>query len=395
MAGPTVSVVVPSYQQARFLRVAIDSVLSQDYEPIEVLVMDGGSTDGSVEILRSYGDRIWFCSAPDGGQSAAINAGFRRSRGDIVAWLNSDDFYYPGAVRTAVEMLCAEPDAAAVYGDGDLVDENGAVIRRFPETVPFELWRLCNVADYILQPTVFCRREPLFAGGLLDESLHWGLDWDLWMRLGAHARLLYTPTVLAASRIYGETKTATGGWKRLRELWRILRRYSDRRVPPAAVAHGITTLVRGVAPTQDVIAADALAQHVPRPARSAARSLLARVERGLRSWLENAQGIWADGMVGRSGQLWLPAGDGRRRLRIAGRNLDLRGQVVALRAGGSIVRTAALAPGEVFELELGIEDLHGPLKAQLTCAKTRRLPALQRGLKGRRAGCELVERRVS
>ena len=129
---PRVSIVIPSYQQAGYLRTAIDSVLAQDYEPLDVMVLDGGSTDDSVAILESYGDRIWWRSQKDGGQCQAINEGFRRATGEIVAWLNSDDFYYPGAVRTAVAALVANPEAGMVYGEGDLVDSSGEVIRRFP-----------------------------------------------------------------------------------------------------------------------------------------------------------------------------------------------------------------------------------------------------------------------
>jgi glycosyltransferase involved in cell wall biosynthesis len=145
--NPLVSIIVPSFQQAKFLRVAIDSILSQNYTPIEVLVLDGGSTDGSKEILESYGNKIWFSSGSDGGQCQAINEGFRRSQGEFVAWLNSDDFYYPGAIAHAVEVLQINPECVLVYGEGNLAAEDGSVMWRFPETVPFDLWRLANHSD--------------------------------------------------------------------------------------------------------------------------------------------------------------------------------------------------------------------------------------------------------
>lgn len=392
--APLVSIIVPSFQQARYLRVAIDSVLAQDYEPLEVLALDGGSDDGSVEILESYGDRIWYRSQRDGGQCQAINEGFRQCRGEIVAWLNSDDFYYPGAVRTAVAALEACPVAGMVYGEGDLVDSDGAVMRRFPETVPFDLWRLANVADYILQPTVFFRRDALFEHGLLNENLSWGLDWDLWIRLGKHVPFCHVPEVLAASRLHDETKTATGGFRRLRELLRILQNHGVHGMSPAAVAHGLATLARAWRPSQDPVTADDLSRGVPRALRGAVRAPLSFVERRLRRWLENAQGVWRDGLVGSVGRLWLPA-DGRAgTLRVRGRNLDLREQVVALRSARRVVRTQVLEPGEAFELELQVPEGQVPVKVELSCARTVLVPELQRGFGRRRAGFVLEAREL-
>ena len=153
MASPLVCIVIPSLNQARYLASAIDSVLAQDYPHVEVFVADGGSTDSTLEILRGYGDRIAFRSRPGGGQAAAINAGFARTDAEIVAWLDSDDRYCEGAITTAVAALERAPEAALVYGEGDLIDAAGGVLRRFPGTCPFNLWRLAHVADCILQPT--------------------------------------------------------------------------------------------------------------------------------------------------------------------------------------------------------------------------------------------------
>lgn len=387
--NPLVSIIVPSYQQAAFLRDAIDSILAQDYRPVEVLVLDGGSTDGSREILDSYGERIWFRSAPDGGQCQAINEGFRQSRGEIVAWLNSDDFYYPGVIGHAVAALQNNPRAALVYGEGNLVARDGSVMWRFPETVPFDLWRLANHSDYILQPTVFFRREALFAGDLLDETLNWGLDWDLWIRLGKRFPFIYTDRVLAASRIHGDTKTATGGWRRLREIGRILNRHGVSWHSPAMISHTIITLVRKGCGNAELITPEVMTNSVPGPFRETVAPMLATVERRLRRWLQNVQGVWSDGMVGGSGTLWLPS-DGRPGyIQIRGRNLAGAGQRVTLKTGGRTVATGSLDSDAMFTLELEIPAGSIPVQAELRCARTIKAAPLDARLGPRRAGCLL------
>ena len=147
---PLVTIVTPSYNQGRFIADTIESVLGQDYPNIEYIVMDGASTDETAEVVRRYADRLEFISEKDRGQSHAINKGFGRARGEIVAWLNSDDTLLPGAVRRAVGALEAHPEAAASYGEGYLTDEAGYATCRFPYTQPFDLWRLMNVSDNIL-----------------------------------------------------------------------------------------------------------------------------------------------------------------------------------------------------------------------------------------------------
>ncbi|MCX6036383.1 MAG: glycosyltransferase family 2 protein, partial [Chloroflexi bacterium] len=130
---PLVSIVTPSYNQARFLEFTIHSVLEQDYPNIEYILVDGGSTDGSVDILQRYADRFaWWVSENDRGQTDAINKGFARAKGDILAWLNSDDTYEPHAVAEAVEFLRGRPEVGLVYGDTNFIDENGCVVGRFP-----------------------------------------------------------------------------------------------------------------------------------------------------------------------------------------------------------------------------------------------------------------------
>jgi len=205
--GPVVTVVTPSLNHGRFIRETIESVLTQSYSRLEYLVMDGGSTDGTVEILTSYGDRLAWVSEPDGGQTQAINKGWRRARGTIIAYLNSDDTYLPGTVETAVNAFAAHPEAGAVYGEGYHVDEAGRMIERYP-TEPFDMARLAKTC-FICQPTVFLKRDVVERLGYLDESRRYCMDYDLWIRVARVSPFLYVPEYLANTRVHSATVTDT------------------------------------------------------------------------------------------------------------------------------------------------------------------------------------------
>lgn len=202
---PRVSVVMPSLNQAEFIRDAIDSVLNQDYAPIELIVVDGRSTDGTVEILRSYGDRLRWVSESDGGQTPAINKGFRMATGEIIGWLNADDLYLPGAVRTGVEFLARHESADLVYGDADHIDRDGRFIAPYP-TEPFSLARLQQTC-FICQPAVFFRRRVFDRVGLLDEHFSSAMDYEYWVRIAQRSEIGYCPVRLAQSRLHREAKT--------------------------------------------------------------------------------------------------------------------------------------------------------------------------------------------
>jgi hypothetical protein len=290
---PLVSIITPSFNQGRFIRQTIESVLGQDYPRIEYIVVDGGSTDDTVDILRGYDGRLTWSSARDGGQADAINQGFRRARGEIVAWLNSDDTYLPGAVSAAVSHLVQHRDCAMVYGDGFLIDERGAVTGRFPATEPFNLWKLVYVSDFILQQTTFFRRAALEAVGYLDETLHWGLDWDLFIKLGKRFRVDYLPREMANLREYTTTKTSSGGRRRLAELAAIVRRHGSRRYPPALFSYGTDTYVR--------LTFETLARRAPARLASGVsaleRHLAAPVHNLVAPFVHAAQGYFTDGWV--------------------------------------------------------------------------------------------------
>lgn len=202
---PLVTVVTPSYNQGRFIRQTIESVLAQDYPNVEYLVMDGGSSDETVPILHEYAGRLQWVSKPDAGQGSAINEGWRRGRGEILAWLNSDDTYLPGAIGAAVAHLTRSPEDGAVYGEGYHTDESGRVMARYP-TEPFDLHRLSETC-FICQPTVFMRRSVVESLGYLDEALRFCMDYDFWIRIGRVSRFGQLPRFLATSRLHPDTKT--------------------------------------------------------------------------------------------------------------------------------------------------------------------------------------------
>lgn len=226
---PLVSIITPSLNQGRFIRDTIESVLTQDYPRLEYLVMDGGSTDKTLDILCSYGTQLTWRSASDLGQADAVNSGFRLAKGEILGWLNSDDTYQPGAIRAAVQHLTAHPKTAVVYGDAYYIDERNAVIGTYP-TEDFDLNRLAE-ACLICQPTAFIRRSAVEAVGMLDTTLHYCMDYDLWIRLGRDFRIDRTNRFLANSRRYLETKSFAHREPMFQEIYTVIRR-SFGRVPP-------------------------------------------------------------------------------------------------------------------------------------------------------------------
>lgn len=218
---PLVSIITPSYNQAHFLEETIRSVLEQDYPNIEYLVVDGGSTDGSVEIIKKYAGRIdWWVSEKDQGQADALNKGFARAKGQIVAWLNSDDIYRPGAIRQAVEALQHNPEAGMVYSKLHSIDRTGEVFNTISYK-PFDLLDLLTF-HIIGQPTVFMRREVLQQAGPLDASYNYLLDHHLWLRMLRLAPIKYVPTVWAAARHHPSAKNVAQATRFGQEALRIL-----------------------------------------------------------------------------------------------------------------------------------------------------------------------------
>lgn len=207
---PLVTIVTPSFQQARFLEATLCSVLDQDYPKIEYLVVDGASTDGSVEIIKRYANRIdWWVSEKDSGQSEAINKGMRRAHGEFVGWLNSDDVYLPGAVSAAVKAFQDNPKAGLIYGDALAIDSQGKsfnLMRARQYTLPDLL-----AFNIICQPAAFMRRSVLEAVNYLNPAYQLLMDNLLWMNMAARAPIIYVSQTWAAARYHDQAKNRTRG----------------------------------------------------------------------------------------------------------------------------------------------------------------------------------------
>jgi len=217
------SVVVPSYNQGRFLEATLESILTQDRET-EVLVHDGGSADESLAILRRYGNRIDFVSRKDEGQADAINQGLQRASGDILAYLNSDDIYYPQAVGRVLDYFKTHADCVALYGTAWHLNEDGSVMEQYP-TEPWSYPRLFEVC-YLCQPAVFWRREVIERFGLFDPTLQYALDYDYWLRVGRDVEFHYLEgPPLAGSRLHAETKTLKRRMEVHHEIFEVLMRH--------------------------------------------------------------------------------------------------------------------------------------------------------------------------
>jgi glycosyltransferase involved in cell wall biosynthesis len=200
-----VSIVTPSYNMARYLPLAIESVLSQDYPAIEYIVVDGGSTDGTLDILNGYRPLLRYSTGKDKGPADAAHHGFLEAKGAIFAWLNADDTYLPGAVRMGVEYLREHPDVDVVYGEGYWIDEHGAVMSRYP-TRPFDP-KLLERDCFICQPTAFIRASA-YQRCSLNPDVNQPFDYDLWIRMAKLGfRFASIPEYLANSRVHAGSKT--------------------------------------------------------------------------------------------------------------------------------------------------------------------------------------------
>ncbi|HIE24970.1 MAG TPA: glycosyltransferase [Anaerolineales bacterium] len=205
---PLVSIITPSFNQVPFITATIDSVLSQDYPHIEYIIVDGGSTDGSVDIIKSYADKLaWWVSEKDKGQTDAIDKGFARANGQILAWLNSDDTYEPGAISAAVDFLMKNPKVGLVYGDCNLIDEKGLKFGEF-NAAQTDLSKLQRGYVHIPQQASFWRAELWKEVAPLDDSFFFAMDYDLWTRLAKISELRYLPGETWANfRLHSDAKS--------------------------------------------------------------------------------------------------------------------------------------------------------------------------------------------
>jgi len=241
-----ITIVTPSYNQARFLESTLRSVLEQEYPHLEYIVQDGASTDGSVEILSRYQDNFAYVdSRPDRGQAHALNRGFAHSTGEIMAYLNADDLLLPGALHYVAAFFQQHPEVDVVYGHRVVIDEQGREIGRWvlpPHDAQVIYW-----VDYIPQETMFWRRRIWErVGGGFDETLQFAIDWDLILRFAqVGAQMARLPRFLGAFRVHTAQKTSAQ-WKTLgrQEVNELRRRYLRREVTVREVERAIRPYLR-------------------------------------------------------------------------------------------------------------------------------------------------------
>lgn len=357
MSGPLVTVVTPSYNQGRFIRATIESVLSQDYPHVEYIIMDGASTDETASVVKDYASRLTFISEKDRGQSHAINKGFRMARGNIVSWLNSDDTILPGSMQKAVAAFGRNPQAGAVYGEGYQMNREGDIVSRFPHTEPPNLWKLVYLSDYILQQALYFRKDVLDDVGYLDEDLHYTMDWDLLIRIALKYPLEYIPEYLGCLREYPEAKSFSGGVRRAREIRDMLRRHTGMRFAPGAVVYGLDTY------------ATMWCEKVERRFGSNWKPLSQKLQSVIRTaaglvighTVYHSQGLYSDGCAKRVVHYVLPPGEGSIAIEghVPGRAARFGLQRIRVDANGRTLGKFTLRGGD-FRLSVDVpEDLQG------------------------------------
>ena len=231
-ALPSLTVITPSLNQGRFIGQTIESVLGQDYPNLEYIIIDGGSTDNTLEVLKEYSSRITWVSESDGGQSNAINKGLHMASGEIVAYLNSDDIYHPGALTAVGDFFASHPEAAWLTGKCQIIDLIGAEMRR-GITLYKNFWLLTNsylvlqIMDFISQPATFWRKNVIEEIGEFDEELVYAMDYDYSLRVGKKFNLYVLNKYLASFRIHPSSKAGSSSNAQFEVDLQIAKKYSS------------------------------------------------------------------------------------------------------------------------------------------------------------------------
>jgi len=229
---PRISIITPSFNQGHFIKETIDSVLGQGYPDLEYIVMDGGSTDETVDILKSYGERVKWVSEKDRGQSDAINKGIRRATGEIIAYLNSDDLYEKGSLDAVADYFTDNPASFWATGKCRIIDMKGVEVRKAITAYKnFFLsrysYKTLLVTNFISQPATFLRRRAFDELGLFDEGQHRVMDYDFWLRAGERQPPGFIDRYLASFRVYPASKTSSSFDKTFKEELEVARKHTD------------------------------------------------------------------------------------------------------------------------------------------------------------------------
>jgi glycosyltransferase involved in cell wall biosynthesis len=221
------SFVIPTRNQAQFIGQCIDGCLAQTIADSEIVVVDGASTDHTRDVLATYGDRIRWVSERDRGQSDAINKGVRMAQGELVAWINSDDYYAgPRVLQRLVGAFAADPYLDVAYGDGERVDVACAPLGPYRARAITRVAEIVtHPASFVLQPSLLFRRQLFLDVGGLDDALSYTMDYELWIRMFAAARATrYLPEVIACARYHTDAKSVAAMGKQIREAFGVKRR---------------------------------------------------------------------------------------------------------------------------------------------------------------------------
>lgn len=225
MSPIKISIITVSYNQGQFIRDNIESVLSQKYDNFEHIIIDGGSTDNTVSILKEYSHLNWV-SEKDKGQSDGLNKGFRKAQGDIIAWINSDDMLYPGSLKLISDFFIKNPDKSVVVGNQVFIDGDGGVIEVVKAKSFSYDWLLNGVRSAVMQNSTFFRREVFDKTGYLDETLHYTMDRDLFIRVAKFYDVFTIPENLAYFRFWEDSKTYTSKIKFFKDLIKVKKKYN-------------------------------------------------------------------------------------------------------------------------------------------------------------------------
>jgi glycosyltransferase involved in cell wall biosynthesis/predicted Zn-dependent protease len=240
---PKISITIPSFNQGQYIEDTITSILDQGYPELEIFVFDGGSTDATVDVLKKYARHLThWVSEKDQGQTDAINKGLRRATGQVLAYLNSDDFFLPRALHCVGQAYQAHPDAGLYTGNGLVVDGRKEHARLYMHQIGYSYESLLRGSCYLLQPSTFINRKAWEKAGEFDPSLRFAMDLDYWLRVGRDFEVVLLNEPLSAWRMHEDIKTANGGMVRWNELWRVYRKYTPDQLTPGLLVEFFSVL---------------------------------------------------------------------------------------------------------------------------------------------------------